>query len=34
MAQDRVADDLTVLAGLRDRVRRLEERVGALGRHL
>jgi hypothetical protein len=33
MAQKPV-DQTTALAGLRERVRRLDERVGALGRHL
>jgi hypothetical protein len=34
MAQGKPADAVTLLAELRERVRALDERVAALGRHL
>jgi hypothetical protein len=34
MAQGKVADPVTVLAELRERVRVLDERLATLGRHL
>jgi hypothetical protein len=34
MEQGKVADPVTLLAGLRERVRVLEERIAGLGRHL
>jgi hypothetical protein len=34
MEQGKVADVITVLAGLREQVRALDERVAELGRHL